>query len=487
MTTATDTGDRRSPIGWIALALVLGLALGLILAWRVWPARWVETDPSDLRAAHQQTYVILVADSYSVTGDPNQARERLYELVDDDTDWAAVDQLIAATADALEQEGDAAAALRVRRMRENVPLPLEPSAAPLATQEPEEEVASASPRWALVLVGLGLVALVIALVIWLISSEMRKREPAAGYEPAAEHGLAPDRQHIRPGRALALDPVPGPGDLGIAVAQPTERELPAWDEASFMVEEDEDEAEFDMAKDQEDLLEAELEEEAWDEEDEGLEDEAWDDEEEEERPLGQQPDLAVEEAWHVEESPAAAPEEAQETVVRTVDLPDLEEEDLELVQEPEAEQEALEEEAQLAAFEATYRFGDDDFYHAFTIESPAHDFLGQCGIVISDVLGIEDAQLVDAFDLWLFETRGTRTVSKVLASEYAYTDDDLSAKLARKGEVLLAEEGLVVTLETETLRLIATIRELAYRDDQAQPDSVFDHLEVDMVVERVGA
>ncbi len=488
MTTSADTGDRRAPLGWIVGALILGLALGLVLAWQVWPVQWTDTDPSDLRAEHQRTYVILVADSYSVTGDANQARERLYELVDQDTDWAAVDRLIAETADELEQQGDRAAALRVRRMRENVPLPVEASALPAETAAPEE-TAPSSPRWALVLVGLGLVVLVIALVIWLVTSEMRKRDQEAALASRKEQTVSPARHSVHPGGAFSLNPVPAPGGLGQDTAEPPERELPPWEEAAFMdeqedaalalLDEDEGAVAFGLEEDQEEegSFEAELEEE--------LEPFAWD--EEDEKPLAQRPDLALEEAWHVEES-EAEPSEEDEEEMRTVALPELAAEDLALVKEESLEEAAPQAEVvPLGSFEASYRFGDDDFYHAFTIESPQHDFLGQCGIVISDVLGVAEAQLVDAFDLWLFETQGTRTVSKVLASEYAYTDDDLSAKLARKGQVLLAEQGLVVTLETESLRLIATIRDLGYRDDQAQPDSIFDYLQMDMVVEQISA
>jgi hypothetical protein len=476
MTIAPEAEGRTPRKGWIAGAFLLGLAIGLVLAWRVWPTQWEDTDPSDLRAEHQRAYVVMVADSYSVTGDANEARERLHQLVDEDNDWASVDTLIAATADDLEQTGNPAAALRVRRMRESFPLPIEPAAPPIATAEPEE-APSPSPRWALILVTLGIVALALALVIWLVTNEMRKREGT--YESSSEQTLAAEPRRPRPGRALSLDPVPGPGDLGIHATERTEHELPRWDDAAFMAEE-EDEIPLDLEGEEEDLFD--LDEPEQEEEPDGWEDD-------EEQPLAQRPDLAPEDAWHVEESTGEPSVAATETVARVVDLPELDDNDLEPVEEPLTATQAppAQDAAPLATFEATYRFGDDDFYHAFTIESPQHEFLGQCGIVISDVLGIEGAQLVDAFDLWLFETRGTRTMSKVVASEYAYTDDDLSAKLARKGELVLAEEGLVVTLQTESLRLVATIRQVGYREDQVEPDSVFDQLHVELVVEKIGA
>ena len=69
----------------------------------------------------------------------------------------------------------------------------------------------------------------------------------------------------------------------------------------------------------------------------------------------------------------------------------------------------------LAVFETRYRLGDDDFDANFSIE-PEGDFVGECGIGISDVLEANEAQHVDAFELWLFDKGDIRTVSKVLTT-----------------------------------------------------------------------
>ncbi len=488
-----DIGGNTPRKEWLAAAFALGLILGLVMAWRVWPTRWVDTDPSDLRAEHQRQYVIMVADSWTVTGDVNEARERLYELVEGDADWAAVDALIASTVEELDEQGNAAAALRLSRMRSSVPLPSDAIAPPVAEPEtpvepeadvdPETAAAEGSPRWALVLIGLAVVVAVIALVIWLVTNEMRKREGTLGTDDDEE---LPETAAASPqiGRALALDPIPGPGGLGIHATE-RKAEAPRWDEATFMEDDDEDEA-ADIAEQDLDL--------DTDQADSG--DEVWD---EEERPLATQPDLEPEEAWHVEAEASDDAEPVAEPTVKVMDLPELDDDDLELVAEEDEEADAdpieaeavaepasIAELAPLAVFETSYEFGDDDFYHAFTIESPSHEFLGQCGIVISDVVGIDGSQLVDAFDIWLFETRGTRTISKVLASEHAFTNEDVGAKLARKGELILAEEGLIVTLETESLRLSATVVDFAYREDENDSDSVFGRLKMHMVVEQIG-
>ena len=81
---------RKLAIPFMLVALVIGIGLGLLLAWQVWPVQWYDTDPSDLRMGHQKEYVVMVANSFLVTGDADAGRTQLYALTDDDTSWAQV-------------------------------------------------------------------------------------------------------------------------------------------------------------------------------------------------------------------------------------------------------------------------------------------------------------------------------------------------------------------------------------------------------------
>ncbi|GAG15265.1 unnamed protein product, partial [marine sediment metagenome] len=56
----------------------------------------------------------------------------------------------------------------------------------------------------------------------------------------------------------------------------------------------------------------------------------------------------------------------------------------------------------LGEFQAQYHLGDDQFDASFTINSPKGEFLGECGVGISDALSTEGAQRVSAFEVWLF-------------------------------------------------------------------------------------
>ena len=78
---------RRLAVLFTGIALFVGIGLGLLFGWQVWPVQWYDTDPSDLRAEHQEDYILMIADSLAVNGDGDLARKRLTELTDDDTSW----------------------------------------------------------------------------------------------------------------------------------------------------------------------------------------------------------------------------------------------------------------------------------------------------------------------------------------------------------------------------------------------------------------
>ncbi|MGB9593079.1 MAG: hypothetical protein ACPL7R_02935 [Anaerolineae bacterium] len=128
---------------------------------------------------------------------------------------------------------------------------------------------------------------------------------------------------------------------------------------------------------------------------------------------------------------------------------------------------------------ATYRFGEAAYDESFSIESPEGEFLGECGMGISETLTEGTPNRVTALEIWLFDKTDIRTVTKVLMSEWAHRDEEMRAALAPKGELLLAEPGAEITLETERLRLKATLTEVAYGSEQPA-NSYFERLVVRM-------
>jgi len=118
--------------------------------------------------------------------------------------------------------------------------------------------------------------------------------------------------------------------------------------------------------------------------------------------------------------------------------------------------------APLTQFASTYAFGDDRYDMSSSIETSGGDFLGECGVGISEMIGTSTPEKVTALEVWVFDKNDVRTVTKVLMSEYAFNDPALRAKLAPKGDAILARPGEVVELKTQTLKINTRIVDVVY-------------------------
>ena len=134
----------------------------------------------------------------------------------------------------------------------------------------------------------------------------------------------------------------------------------------------------------------------------------------------------------------------------------------------------------------TYVLGDDRFDMSNAIETPGGMFLGECGMGISETIGVGDPSKVTAFEVWLFDKNDIRTVTAVLMSEHAYRDLTLKAKLAAKGDAVSAQLNAVITLETASLRVRAKVVELEYGAGQLPEKSFFQRLHVVMAAWTTG-
>lgn len=136
----------------------------------------------------------------------------------------------------------------------------------------------------------------------------------------------------------------------------------------------------------------------------------------------------------------------------------------------------------LGTFAATYKYGEDDYDTSFTLETARGEFLGECGMGTSEKIGEGKPDKVTAFDVWLFDKTDVRTVTQILMSEWAYNDQATRARLATKGELVLAEKGKSIRLETATLTVDAEIVDLVYASTPGlPPNSHFQKLIVEMV------
>ncbi len=133
-------------------------------------------------------------------------------------------------------------------------------------------------------------------------------------------------------------------------------------------------------------------------------------------------------------------------------------------------------------FMTTYMMGDDLYDDLFSIDLPTGEFLGECGVGISDTVGVGDPKRVSAFEVWLFDKNDIQTVTKVVMSEHAYEDNNIRMRLESKGEPILAEPGKVVLLETATLQLEARIVDMEYGEGAAPDQSFFQRLTLELAI-----
>jgi len=134
--------DRRGP--WYLLTgLILGLLIGLAVAWVFQPVEYINTRPASLRADYKDHYRALIASAYLASGDLVRARARLELLQDEDMYRALAEQAQRTLAGGgLPQE---ARALGLLAIALGQPPPTVPPPTALATASPSATAAAPSP------------------------------------------------------------------------------------------------------------------------------------------------------------------------------------------------------------------------------------------------------------------------------------------------------------------------------------------------------
>lgn len=133
-------------------------------------------------------------------------------------------------------------------------------------------------------------------------------------------------------------------------------------------------------------------------------------------------------------------------------------------------------------FVTTYVLGDNLFDDSFSIESAAGEFLGECGVGISEAIGVGEPKRVTAFEVWLFDQNDIKTVTKVLMSGHAFYDDVIRSELEKKGEPVLADPGVEFVLTTNNLRVIGRVMDMSYGEGPLPEESFFERLSIELSV-----
>lgn len=136
----------------------------------------------------------------------------------------------------------------------------------------------------------------------------------------------------------------------------------------------------------------------------------------------------------------------------------------------------------VAQYVTTYVLGDDLFDDSFSIDSQGGEFLGECGVGISETIGVGDPKKVTAFEVWMFDKNDIQTVTKVLMSPHAFNDPSFRAKLESKGEMFLVDNHKQVMLETQTLQMVVTVVDVQFGQGGLPSDSYFDRLTLELAI-----
>jgi hypothetical protein len=136
----------------------------------------------------------------------------------------------------------------------------------------------------------------------------------------------------------------------------------------------------------------------------------------------------------------------------------------------------------VAQYVTTYVLGDDLFDDSFSIDSPSGEFLGECGVGISETIGVGDPKRVTAFEVWMFDKNDIQTVTKVLMSAHAFRDPAIRNKLEAKGELVEIGPGRQVVLETQTLQMVATVADMQYGQPPLPDSSYCDRLTLELAI-----
>jgi hypothetical protein len=136
--------------------------------------------------------------------------------------------------------------------------------------------------------------------------------------------------------------------------------------------------------------------------------------------------------------------------------------------------------APVARFMTTYLLGDDLYDDSFSIDDANGDFLGECGMGVSDTIGVGEPKKVCAFEIWLFDKNDVRTVTKVLMSEEAFEDDEKRSVLAPKGDPVKASPGGKMVLDTASLYVTARVVDMQYGSGALPQNSFISQLTIEL-------
>lgn len=186
----SESSRTRSWYLWAIIAFVVGLAIGLIIAWGLWPVSYKNALPQDLRPVERDNYLSMVAESYGTTGDLQAAQARLETWPTQDLVTALAnlqDRLMAADPEAASQVQRLASALNLGAAASR---PAPTAARSSGSAAPWKTVCT-SVLWVL-LVLVGIVGLAYLFKRWRAARQQRVGPAIVSTAPAPAQARSPE-------------------------------------------------------------------------------------------------------------------------------------------------------------------------------------------------------------------------------------------------------------------------------------------------------
>lgn len=406
-----DRTSTRPWYFWPLSALLVGILIGLIIGWGIWPVKWTNAYPQDLRAAERNEYLAMVAESYAANPNVELAQARL-------ATWSAADlaqamaglQEVASNTDAKRAE-DVQLLSKALNLESVAPAPAAAPAPTSGVTQPTGALAILKRVCSAVLwIALALGA--VALFVWLFrkwrSYQQGTTEPSGS---GLQRYTTRDDESGRSTADIVEDAKAQWPSERVDVREP----LPAagWSRPSSYTREPEPQDDVARAADLPPFM-----------------------------TQREEPSTAAVRPQTVE--PRREP--VAETVKRIPPQP------------------ASAAPARLGDFIAVYQ-GEDGYDEAFDINDPVDGYLGQCGLQLNDPVGRARDQAI-ALQAWLWDSTDPDTRVKVLMSEGGYRDTGLRSEQAGEHEAIPVRSGTEFTLETHDLLLRGLVERITYSEQE---------------------
>jgi hypothetical protein len=432
-----QTSNARPWYFWPLIALAVGIVVGLVIGWGIWPVSYKNTLPQDLRPAERNVYLVLVAESYAATGDLQTAQDRLASWPRTELAKNLADLQESLVATNAKLAGDVQALGSALNLGVAAP---RPATAPAASTARSTSTESLFKSILTVVLWVVLILVGLAALIYLFNRWRGARSRPAGPAVSGTQSVSTTGRAVYPAGSLPEDaggqgkPQPASGDRDMWA----DLGLPPVDDRSLAGE---GAAEF-----------------------------------EEVMPARSQPQPPVSASRG--EPPAPAPSSAQPTRATAQSTPPPSVGRVVPVaavgQTPSL--------SKLSDDLAIYQMGESDYDEAFDINDPVDGYMGQCGLQLNEPVGRNRDQAV-ALQAWLWDSSDPDTRTKVLMSEGAYRDTALRSQQAGGNEALQIKSGTEFEMESHDLLLHGRVEKVEYAEQEPYR-GVFAELQVRLQVYR---